>query len=351
MPISDTYGALGQNTTFAKNADQVEASAIVRQASSVVSSLLDERISGEIDDLNLSNDRLLDEQAREEEIAGATLEIIEHRIKLLGGSYPFRLDGQVLVYTGAGDGVYEFCLRTALMDHSANQNAIDIVLFELLAAKVVGDMFAGDHYRCGWPTHDPIDLPNPLADMASILHERCGEWWWQPQPGNSANPTTKEVKDGGIDFLVWRRLDSRNGSFFIAGQCACGNDWRNKYHDLNLDKITRWWPRPTVVGLTRAFAIPYAIPGDIAIQEVSREAGLVFDRIRLTLAGRHAGANHQWDQWLSTTREAVERQLTPKIRKAAKKQTAKVAAAVTATPSASTTKRAATRRPRKAPVN
>jgi hypothetical protein len=305
MPIEDSYSALGRNSRIADNADEVENMALGKIAASINRSLLNERISGELEDDYDDQNRVIREGPTEEELAGTTLEIIEQRRELLGSAYPFKINGQMLEYTGMGDGVYEFCLRLSLMDHSANQNSIDIVVFELLTAKLVADHFGGEHYRSGWPSHDKADRPSRLAKVGEIIQQKTGEWRWSPYPGNPNDPTIKEAKDGGLDFLVWKRLDARMGSFFVAGQCACGDDWRNKFADHTAEKIQRWWSTPSCVPFTRAFAIPYAIPGHIAIQEISRLAGLVFDRTRLTLASSHSIPAEGWIAWLAANRAKV----------------------------------------------
>lgn len=146
MPIDDSFGALGSNSRIARNADQAEYMAIIKRTSSVNRSLLDERISGELEG-DFDEHLVLREGPAEEELAGSTLEILEKRSELLGTAYPFEIDGQLLKYRRTGKGVYEFCLKLSLMDHSGNQNAIDVVLFELLAAKIVSGYFKGDHYR------------------------------------------------------------------------------------------------------------------------------------------------------------------------------------------------------------
>lgn len=322
MPIDDNFGALGRNSRIAANADEVESMAMGKIAASVNRSLLNERISGELEDEFDDDDRVIREGPAEEELAGATLEIIEHRKDLLGDAYPFEADGQALKYIGSGDGIYEFCLRLSRMDHSANQNAIDVVLFELLASEVVAAYFSGNHYRSGWPSHDSAARPARLANMGKIINEKTGEWWWSPFPGNPTNPTSAQAKDEGMDFLVWKRLDARNGSFFVAGQCACGDDWRNKFEDLTPERITRWWSTPSCVPFTRAFAIPYAIPGKVAIQDISRRAGLVFDRVRLTLAGNGSIPTGGWSTWLTSTRAMVAKKVkapAPRVSKATKK--------------------------------
>lgn len=303
MPMTDDFARLGQNLRVAANVDQAESAAIKKGASSVNGSLFDERVSGVFDDES-EGDRITGVATPEEELAGATLEQIEERQELLGAAYPFSVKGQVLEYTGQGQGVYEFCLALSLMDHTNNQNSNEIVLFELISAGLIAEMLGGSWIRTGWPSHNPDERPPRLAAMAGVLAGRCGEWKWSPGLLESMDPDPTEAKDEGLDFVVWRNLDARLGSLFVAGQCACGNNWRTKLTDLTSDNLRRWWTEQSLVPFTRAFTTPYVIPGRNAITTISRRAGLTFDRIRLTLAGHDSGKD--WGQWLKEQRERYQ---------------------------------------------
>ena len=314
MPAEDSFSALGQNLAASYNADQAEISAISRGFSSVNSSLLDERISGSFDDEEPSNDRVQGESLVTEELAGLTLELLQQRRDLLGDMYPFEVSGQLLEYRGDPEceGIYEFCLRLSQANLGEHSHNAELILFEMLSAKVVAQHFGGQSYRCGWPSHDPVDRPSRFKAVGAKLLEETGEWRWAPRHPNPDDPKPADVKDEGMDFVVWKRLDSlRHGSFFIAGQCAGGRHWRNKLQDLNLERISRWWSHPCHVPLTRAFSIPFAIPGLLAIEELSAQAGLVFDRARLTLAGgRHLLRADQpaqpWCQWIDEQRQRLD---------------------------------------------
>lgn len=297
--MPDDFARLGENLVTAANADQAESIAIQRGSSSVNSSLLDELISGVLDDESVG-DHIEGNAEPEEQLAGATLEQIEERKELLGEAYPFTVNGQVLQYAGRGNGVYEFCLSLSRMDHTANQHSSDIVLFELLSARLVANVIGGKYCRTGWPSHDVNERPVCLASMSRVLSQRCGEWQWRPGQDEPLDPPPSEVKDEGLDFVAWRALDARHGSLFVAGQCACGNNWRNKLEDLTQDRLRRWWTEQSLVPFTRAFATPYVIPGKKTIQTISRRAGLTFDRIRLTLAGH--GSSSDWGEWLDKQR-------------------------------------------------
>lgn len=299
--MNDNYAALGQNLSIGANADQLEQLAITRGTASVNDALFDEQASGVLGD-EATFDVVERDAVATETLAGSTLEHVQERKTLLGDAYPFAITGQALRYCRSRTGVYEFCLDLSLAKLGAGRRQQDIVAFELLAARMVGDTLSGNHYRTGWPSHDPHERPKRFKQLAERLHQSSGEWWWHPAPGNDDDPSPTLVKDEGIDFIAWHRLDTRGGSLFIAGQCACGEDWRNKFSDLTCDRMHRWFMYPCHVPFTRALAIPYIIPGYNAIGDVSRQAGLVFDRIRLTLAAERDPAPQPLRAWIDTQR-------------------------------------------------
>jgi len=114
-----------------------------------------------------------------------------------------------------------------------------------------------------------------------VLHERSGEWRWQPEEGLPAEPTT--TGDEGVDFIVWlKALDGRPGQIFLLGQCACGDDWETKFNDIHLDKLYKWFSPKPYVEPVRIFATPHHL-SDGHLIEAQREAGLVLDRARLSV--------------------------------------------------------------------
>lgn len=93
------------------------------------------------------------------------------------------------------------------------------------------------------------------------------------------------VKDEGCDFVVW--LDAsdgrKSGQLFVLGQCACGNNWQDKWGDLKVEALQRWFNPLSLVPPVRSLATPRHVADEL-LREASREAGIVFDRSRLVLA-------------------------------------------------------------------
>lgn len=129
----------------------------------------------------------------------------------------------------------------------------------------------------------------------SPLHKQTGEWYWQPDHDLPIDPQPKDIKDSGLDFVAWMpHLDKRTGNLFLLGQCACGNDWENKYGDIDVARLARWFSPMTHVPPVRVFCTPYHVTEQLLV-ETSQRAGLVFDRLRLTLLAETAD-QHMLDQ-------------------------------------------------------
>ena len=122
--------------------------------------------------------------------------------------------------------------------------------------------------------------------MAEQLHRCTGEWHWGPE--EELDPT--DVKDEGCDFVVWLHpSDGRKiAPLLVLGQCACGNNWQDKYADLDVRRVRRWFNPLSIVEPVRAFATPRHVDDDV-LREASREAGLLFDRSRLALIASSGG--------------------------------------------------------------
>lgn len=301
MRTPDTLATLGEAMVLGANADQAEALALSRGITAVRDSAADEIISGQLDDERGSAWSSTDEL--EEALLGQTLEHLEQRRKRLGKAYPFEIDAGKLRYSPSRTGVYEFCLNASLADHGNGQGTQWQIAFERLCALLVAEFLGGgESYRIGAPTYDLRLQPRRLKAASARLSEQCGEWRWNPPHPNPLDPDPSETQDEGIDFVAWKRFDDRPGSLFIAGQCACGQDWRGKVRDLDERRIKRWWPEATLVPFVRALAIPRAIPGFYVIGENSRDAGLMLDRLRLTAIAERTLVDHPIRHgWLAET--------------------------------------------------
>ncbi len=229
-----------------------------------------------------------------DDAVGQVHEEIERRADLLGPAYPFELEDGLLTYRGPRSGFYEFCLAASLATNITSGENVGLPrLFERMSAILIASAFGPgtEHMHLGSPRDSEIGAAFHVAMREA--HRRTSEWFWGPDPGLPENPS--HTGDEGVDFVVWKRPpDRRVGSLFILGQCACGDDWSNKFNDIELGRYERWfnpltYARPPV----RAFATPYHL-GDGWLVEALPRAGLVFDRSRLTLLAEDVASDEPY---------------------------------------------------------
>ncbi|WP_157793123.1 hypothetical protein [Bordetella genomosp. 8] len=298
----DNFGwaARRQLTKAVQNADQAEMAALIESVVSTTVGVLDERIAeafeDDIDDAVEDPLRAqVDRDFQLEELMGETLEEIERRIHWLGDMYPFSLEGNTLKYSASTTGVYEYCLAISQAPSITAHPYVELVrYFEVLAADSVRAFLGddADFLRTGAPTIEHPKSSAGFEDGMRRLNASTGEWVWHPQP--EALPDLEHVKDEGLDFVVWKRLDERSGALFVVGQCACGDtDWHEKDQDIDsaLVRIRRWLSRLSFVPPIRAFAVPFPISATAVFSSLTDRAGLTLDRLRLTRIAENA--NHR----------------------------------------------------------
>ena len=86
-------------------------------------------------------------------------------------------------------------------------------------------------------------------------------------------------KDLGLDVVTWMAFSDKRGAYLhFIGQCATGDDWYSKLHDLKVD----WWKEHVgwAVEPVRFFATPIVVP-TTKWRRTCLAAGLVLDRPRL----------------------------------------------------------------------
>lgn len=287
------------DATAAANADQAEFRALSYSSANLESGIADDRIADALDAYDVAEFGDAADWAKDDaRFDSATSDIareIVRRQELLKGSYPFRLSGNTIRYSGSRTLTYEFCLAVS---QSRNLTSGDYVRLPRAFERLVRDVvmcFLGpeaEGYWTGWPGDKFEHRPTRFGLVIEALRRRTGEWHWDPLPDLPADPSPKHVKDIGMDFVVWRRMpDKRVGQLFLVGQCACGGDWPGKLHGLDFEKLRQWirpFPAATPV---RVFATPQHIPNDAYFAEVTRAAGLTLDRARIAML---AEATHHW---------------------------------------------------------
>ncbi|WP_210452337.1 hypothetical protein [Pantoea ananatis] len=288
------FGDRNKLQGFSKDADQVEFNALIRSAANIDSGLEDEKIAGtfddEIEELGLDHNAeswATNDQAQDI-LVGDIAEHIVWRQKKLGDLYPFDYSENHLRLKDDFSKVYIFCLCISMAKNLTKKtNARLPRYFEIIA----GDIFTkfisphARHLHTGWPrsTGNPKSFHKMAKKLRNKISKDTFEWYWQSQ-GGLKNADASLIKDCGVDFVTWIDfLDGRDGRFFALGQCACGHDWRTKYKDISDKKLNHWFNPISYIDFVKVFTTPHILVDEM-MKEVSEEAGITFDRIRLTLA-------------------------------------------------------------------
>jgi hypothetical protein len=165
---------------------------------------------------------------------------------------------------------YVACLLFSL--YSTNKQRNDPKLFERLIAISIAKYLCGESYVFGWPVLDniPANIESRIREVCSKTKEKFAE---APQA---------KYKDRGVDVISWKPFhenpENRSNQLVVLSQCAVGGNWRSKTGELPLDawkQYIHWANQPI-----RAFAVPAVIHDDLW-HDISTEAGLLFDRIRI----------------------------------------------------------------------
>ncbi len=290
--MTNIYEEKHYRQNLSDNADQTEISAVKTGAAPIEEGLYDERVADAMDDFgtgdNISpyDDPVrIEEDLQQDDAIGGLLAIVECRQRIMDCAYPFQITRNSLIHCLSKTLVYEFCLRisTTNVSHHPELPRVFEQLSHILVKCYLGQF--GRSLHTGWPRTQP-----KLKDAVSPLYEETKEWYWQPDLGLPDNPSSTHFKDEGLDFVAWiHNLDNRAGHLFLLGQCACGGNWENKYTDISADfvRIKRWFGPMTYVHPVRAFCTPFHVTEPLLI-EASSQAGLVFDRLRLTLLAETA---------------------------------------------------------------
>ena len=295
--MSKTRGSAGwqgrrTDQRAGENADQVEFSAVVYGATNLESGILDDRIADALDDYDVADPAGVEEWAREDaKFDSATSDIgkeIARRSEVVGECYPFKAFGNRLEYTPSSTYAYEFCLAVSQSPSLSTGDFSRLPpAFERLARDVLS-CFLGpeaEGMRTGWPSDRIEPHPSRFKAIVEELRARTRariDWSWHPRPGLPNDPPPQHVKDGGIDFVVWKLMpDGRDGHLFLLGQCACGDDWESKFYDLTEEKLSRWLNPISTAPFLRVFTTPHHIPNDAYFADVNINAGLTLDRARI----------------------------------------------------------------------
>jgi hypothetical protein len=282
----------------ALDADQVEAQAMLAGAANIDVGIEDVRMAGVVDDGLIEKGNSWEErQVVLEGLSGAIAEELQRRSVMMKDAYPFKIRKEGgLSYRRSHTGVYEFCLAVAINPAGEVAGATKAsVIFELIARDVLAS-YLGDGargFRAGAPSCAFENRGNSARETFLALQAQCGEFRWCPEADFPDEPTPKHLRDAGLDIVVWKPWqDGRLAQFFAIGQCACGKNDVNaeKGRELSLRRLEIWLRPICHAAPIRCFFVALHIPNTLHLYEISKDAGVVFDRARIALVAESSPA-------------------------------------------------------------
>ncbi|MFC4395593.1 hypothetical protein [Arthrobacter sedimenti] len=208
--------------------------------------------------------------------------IFTKRQKMLGASWPFRVDDLRLIrrhgLPNTFMDVYSYLL---LISRSDEISSYDRKFFELLSIELISGQTGSRAYRIGYPAlrGEPSELQRRIDRYAAFSHLQKFE------VGHKVESSDKDL---GLDGVFWMPfLDKRSGALHAWLQCATGRDWKGKTLDI-YEKTVGKHILPSA-GVIRLMAVPYCvILGTAAWQRRTMEAGSILDRTRLAMLATRA---------------------------------------------------------------
>jgi hypothetical protein len=212
---------------------------------------------------------------------------VEDRAKACGGAYPFQLENSAIQGNrGTRNALYVFLLLLSNFGKDAGPKGINVAqLFEEISEVAIKNCLGGERnevrtYQFGFPRRlKPSGFEAAVDDLCLDLGEGSR---------SRARPTTKDQKDAALDLIAWRPFpDGRTSKVMAWGQCATGDDWREKLTQLQPSAWASSWmaDMPTVLPL-RAFFMPHRERAE-RWDVTARGSGVLFDRCRIaSLAAR-----------------------------------------------------------------
>jgi hypothetical protein len=305
MP-DDPYYLRNHFLTVSRDADQAELVALRLGKSRAASGVRDDSIADTLGEHYSTQDEAREEswQTQETSIDTASSQIIEElqrRSDALGELYPFQIQGDILTYVESQFLVYEFLLCTSLSPSLVEGRFKDFPRkFERLATVLTANFLGPTTKFCH------IGFPNEnrrFKKAVGVAISESRELAWQPEDLPDEGP---RQGDEGVDYILWKDFGCGRpiGQPFFFGQCACGNNWDSKLNDIS-GRFFKWFSK-LKVDPAKVFAVPFVIP-ESKLKEVTREAGIVMDRLRLVRAieiGHHFDSG-EWKDSLFQTMSLV----------------------------------------------
>jgi hypothetical protein len=153
-------------------------------------------------------------------------------------------------------------------------DAVDRTLFEVVVANLMASFTGRAGLHLGAPASEGMD-PS-FRERVKMYIIEAGILDTEVH----ASPLPHD-KDLGVDAATWRGFaDGRGVGLHFVVQCATGEDWEDKLHDIDLEvwKSHIHWGVPPV----RVFAVPFVLdPPEAKWVRIAHQGGLILDRPRL----------------------------------------------------------------------
>ena len=206
---------------------------------------------------------------------------LQSRSRASGPAYPFAINGAVLQFRGDRTeySSYLFCLALSYFGWSTKRhweiNVDPWLLFEELCAIAAAQFIGGRVHRFGTSR---IRTTNTSVFKAAIdqLCIDLGEGVkFKPQP-----PRWK--KDDKVDLVAWKEFkDKKTSKLIMFGQCAAGDNFKDKLSDL--DPVAfwkKWMSGSSVSPHLKSFYIPHRVH-ELDWDNMAIDCGIIFDRCRV----------------------------------------------------------------------
>lgn len=240
------------------------------------------------------------------------------RSKKLPMAYPFSFDGAVLKVKKPKkldkQWAYIFCLFISYFGVNKGEKELSLwkqknvtSLFEHISTIAAKNFLSSTEHqaedlRFGFPRSSLDKKYKSFKAALQLLKSVVGEGTIIDD-----NPGHKNQKDAGLDIVAWRNFpDGKTNKLLFLGQCAAGNDFKEKSSDIQ--KIERFFTFKT--NPIKGFFIPHELDDDVWGElSCDTHIGIIFDRSRI------ASYSKNWDgQGFSNKFELMKK----KLRKGAK---------------------------------
>lgn len=225
-------------------------------------------------------------------MAQAVMVEINDRAISGGDEYPFEVQGELVVAKANHESLlaYKFCLLVSFVGVTDSRLTLPhnkiTKEFEHLCEYVTKKFLSNDTMLVstkvfGWPREDK-------SQFLAALEEVCRESVCMKTQHTAA---AGAAKDAGLDIVAWSKFpDNLAGGILFLGQCATGQDWDGKLHEISAFSI---YVDIHVSHLTAIF-IPHLVDSKTELGAErwitnSMKAGRIFDRSRIAYLA------HDWE--------------------------------------------------------